>query len=204
MPLIEHNKTRLLIARHGETYWNKEKRLQGHLNSELTPHGNLQAEALSMSLLSESIDFIVSSPLKRAYATAQQCSRHLNVELLINEQIKERNFGEWQSLLFESLKEERFFSEIFFQVTEHLPPGGESGKACAQRMHSALLTLAQNNYQKTILVITHGDAIRCFLDLLSEDSACDAYSQYGNGRVFTIDYCFQNKHFIYEKISNKD
>jgi len=100
----------------------------------------------------------------------------------------ERDFGEWQSHFFDDLHDQPYFQQVFLQVTDKAPPGGESGLACGERIDAALRSLAHQAPRRRLLVVTHGDAIRCFLARLSAEQGCDAYSQYGNGRIFTLTY----------------
>ena len=78
---------RILITRHGETEWNKIRRMQGHQNSPLSELGVKQAEWLKRRLCNESIDAIYSSPLGRAYDTAMilEGKKGISLNKLCNE-----------------------------------------------------------------------------------------------------------------------
>ena len=184
--------TQFILARHGETEWNRIKRLQGHLDSPISLTGYQQVNTLGESLTNECIDRIITSPLGRALSSAKICQEHLNCTLTVDERLIERDFGLWQARLFESLTNEPYFYESFYQVTEHKPPQGESGVACANRINQALKSIAEKYPSETILVITHGDAIRCFLSLCTQQqnsqNELDAYSQHGNAGTFRIQY----------------
>lgn len=180
------------LVRHGETVWNTEKRLQGVLDSCLTNRGIAQIKALFPVLESQSIDYIYSSPLGRAQSSAQLFSHHLNLPVEIIDDLKERHFGVWQAQLFESLSSDVLFDSILLQVTSNKPEGGESGLSCAKRMRTCLTHLAEDLAGANLLIMTHGDILRCFLSEISKNIGGDAYSQYGNGRVFKVLY-FPNK-----------
>ncbi|MET1256203.1 histidine phosphatase family protein [Aliikangiella maris] len=204
---------KIILARHGETQWNKLKKLQGRLDSPLTDEGILQAHSLAEKLKTAQVKLIISSPLKRAEHTAQICEKVLNVERQLDAQLVERDFGLWQAEYFSELKSEKYFTDVFYKVNHQGPPDGETGIACAQRIQQALLNIARtqlngikshlplsnrrlsNQLQSNelpvegcLLVITHGDAIRCLLSLLSVQGQVDAYSQYGNGKTFPLYY----------------
>jgi hypothetical protein len=66
---------KLILVRHGQTLWNREKRAQGISDIELSQLGRSQAECLALSLRDEKIDRIISSPLKRALQTAEMINR---------------------------------------------------------------------------------------------------------------------------------
>jgi broad specificity phosphatase PhoE len=194
-PITATMKTHFLLARHGQTQWNLLKKLQGRLDSEITQIGYKQAEQLADSLALKSavnsVDLIVTSILTRASTTADICQQKLQCPMQTNEGLIERHFGDWQSQLFDDLSDEPYFSEVFFQVTEHAPPNGESGIDCANRFKQTLVEIAAQNPQKTILIVTHGDAIRCFSTQLKQVAFCDAYSQYGNGSVIEVAFDHQ-------------
>lgn len=187
--------TQLFLSRHGETQWNLVKRLQGRLNSEMTEKGLEQARTLANTLTEEGIDLIVSSPLGRARITAEVCQSHINQPLVFHEGLIERHFGDWQGMLFEELSDQPKFSEIFFEVTEDAPPNGESGLDACLRLEQTLGKIAQQHPGQNVLVITHGDVLRCFFARLRARQFCDAYSQYGNSKYFKVSYCHQSKTF---------
>lgn len=189
-------KTSFLLGRHGQTQWNVIKKLQGQLNSPITETGYNQAQTLAQSLKEDAPDVIVTSPLPRARITAEVCQLQLDIPLIEHQGLVERHFGDWQGCLFESLNNQPYFEEIFFQVTEHAPPNGESGLGACKRFEDTLRELAQEHSGKSILVITHGDLLRCLLTELRQAQFCDAYSQYGNGQVFNVIYDHESGRFL--------
>jgi 2,3-bisphosphoglycerate-dependent phosphoglycerate mutase len=71
--------TQLLVIRHGETAWNAEHRIQGHLDIPLSPTGMRQAGRLAERLASESVHAIYSSELARAWLTAKPLAERLGL-----------------------------------------------------------------------------------------------------------------------------
>ena len=181
--------SRLFVVRHGETEWNTQKRLQGQLDSPLTAVGIEQAYGVAKLVKAFEIESIFSSPIGRAIKTATICAEQLKLKVYSEPSLVERDFGKWQGELFESLSGEPHFEKIFFEVTKHAPPAGEAGTDCGERIKTSLKAIAKNNREKNILIITHGDAIRCLHFMLNGESGCDAYSQYGNGHIFELSYC---------------
>ena len=149
-----------------------------------------QAQQLAASLSSKSLDLVVSSPLPRAQITAEIASQALNLPAQVNVGLIERHFGQWQGSLFADVQDVEHFSEIFYQVTDHAPPAGESGKAAALRMQASLAALAQQNPQQNILIVTHGDILRCFLSQLQDTGFSDAFALYKNCCVIPV--CFDH------------
>lgn len=189
-------KTTIYLARHGETEWNRIRRLQGRLDSPLTPQGIEQANLLAKKMLDCDVDRIISSPLGRAVATAEYCQRRLKRELTVESQLQERDFGAWQERLFDELCDHADFESVFFQVTKQAPPDGEPGVTCGIRIWNCLSSLAKQYPSKRLLVISHGDAIRCFFSQINQTGAVDAYSQYGNGKVFELNFLHINEEFV--------
>ena len=192
-------KQRFFLARHGQTQWNVIKKLQGRLDSPMTEQGLEQAKQLANKLASHNINQIISSPIGRAKTTAQVCQQQLNIPLSYHHGLIERDFGDWQGHLFEQLRDQPHFESIFYQVTEHAPPNGESGLACADRFKQTLITIAQQleheSMPQSTLIITHGDLLRCLCEQLGQQSFVDAYSQYGNGALFVVDFNSQTQSF---------
>ncbi len=80
----------ILLVRHGETDWNRAKRLQGHLDISLNQEGITQANRLGKSLANESIDIAYSSDLSRAFDTAQAILAQRSIPHFIDQSLRER------------------------------------------------------------------------------------------------------------------
>lgn len=85
--------TDILIIRHGQTAWNKKKRLQGHSDIPLNEEGRLQAVTLAETLQNEPLDAIFSSDLQRARQTANEIARYHQLPVQINKSFRERCYG---------------------------------------------------------------------------------------------------------------
>jgi phosphoserine phosphatase len=91
----------VLVARHGETTWNKEGRYQGRQQSPLSELGIRQAQALgeAMAVFEPRIERIISSPLVRCSQTAQYSADRLGLEVEIDERLIEIGHGDWEKRL---------------------------------------------------------------------------------------------------------
>ena len=91
---------RIYFVRHGETVWNREKRIAGSTDVALTEKGREEAEERGKELekLGLKVDRIYSSPLSRAYDTALIIASHLNVEVEKDERLREQDFGYWEGV----------------------------------------------------------------------------------------------------------
>ena len=97
--------TRFFLVRHGETEWNRERRIQGVSDIPLNDTGRAQAAALGDILVGHNFDLIVSSPLSRADETARIIAQRLGMPAPITvPDLIERNYGEAE----EPSKHERY------------------------------------------------------------------------------------------------
>jgi broad specificity phosphatase PhoE len=188
-------KTNLYLARHGQTLWNKEQRFQGQLDSELTQIGTQQSENLAHHLINQLIDAIVSSTLGRAMNSAIICQEILNIPIISLDKITERNLGHWQGQHVSNIKTDENYNEILHQFTALKPKGGESALDCGTRIYNALKIVAKSQMNKNLLVIFHGEALRCFLAKIGQQSTRNAYELFDNGCTIHLTYNHDDDHF---------
>jgi len=196
LPLTEMiNETILYLARHGETLWNTQQRFQGQLDSDLTELGQQQSRQLAQSLRDKGIDLIVSSVQGRSIATANICQQRLTAPMITNNHITERNLGQWQGQYLSQLQTESIYYEVLQQYTDIAPAKGESAKACGVRINNALNNIAKQSLNKNILIIFHGEALRCFLLQLGQQLNDHAYNLFANGSICKLRYQHNNETF---------
>jgi broad specificity phosphatase PhoE len=188
-------KTTLYLARHGQTQWNKVQRFQGQLDSSLTPLGQQQSEQLALDLTKQKIDLIVSSTLGRSINSALICQRILNIPIARSDALIERDLGPWQGKYIAEIQADKNYHEILHQFTEISLPSGESATSCGTRIYHALEQLAQNHLNKRILVIFHGEALRCFLAKLGQNSSNNAYELFDNACLLPLTYWHSDARF---------
>ena len=159
--------TDILLIRHGETAWNAERRLQGHLDIPLNDEGERQAALLAGALAAEPIDVLVASDLKRARQTAQAVADRRGLALAIEPALRERGYGGFEGLLYSEI-EQRFPREFAAwqarDVDAQLPPGrnvGESFRVFFDRATGAILALAAAHPGRTIALVAHGGVLEC-------------------------------------------
>ena len=155
--------TEILLARHGETDWNRENRFQGHADPPLNELGRQQARELAAALAGEEIDAVYSSPLRRALETAQVVAEPHGVPAVPVEGLREVDVGSWQSLTREEV--ERRFPEQFQRWLGYGRgwDDGESYEDMSDRVIAALRELAARHRGERLLVVTHGGPIRAAL-----------------------------------------
>jgi probable phosphoglycerate mutase len=150
--------TRVLLVRHGETIWNKEGRIQGHLDSELTARGVAQAESVAARLRGKALDAIYSSDLGRAYKTAERIADVTGCPITVERRLRERNLGIFQGLVEDEIRE-RFpdeWGKFLNRNPDYRIPGGESARDRVLRAESLLDEVANLYSGKTVLFVTHG------------------------------------------------
>jgi broad specificity phosphatase PhoE len=154
---------KLILVRHGETLSNRENRVQGITDTELSAYGRKQVEKLSESLKNASIEGIVSSPLKRAYETAQGIAQYHNVPIQVERNLQELNHGDFENIAMEELKEKHlpFLKKWFIDPASVVMPQGESLHDVQSRAWGAIEKII--NTSKNILVVSHSMTIMTIL-----------------------------------------
>ena len=154
--------TRIIAIRHGETAWNVDTRLQGHLDIGLNDRGQWQAERAAEALADEDIAAIYSSDLSRASATAQAIadkSKRLGArQLRLNTGLRERGFGIFEGQTYAQVASEwPEESKRWRQRDPHFAPhGGESLVQVRDRIAATVNTLASQHVGEQIVLVAHG------------------------------------------------
>jgi probable phosphoglycerate mutase len=159
--------TTVLLVRHGETAWNAERRLQGHLDIPLNVEGMRQAVAVARALSTEKIDAVISSDLQRASQTAQAIAATHQLPVQVERALRERCYGGFEGLLYAEI-EQRFPREFAKwqarEVDAVLPAGanrGESFRAFYERTTMAIGARAARCPGQTIVLVAHGGVLEC-------------------------------------------
>ena len=155
---------RIILARHGETDWNRERRWQGHSDRPLNDTGREQAEALAAELAGQPIAAVYSSDLLRAHETARIVAERLGLDVVTVPGLRERRFGSWEGL--QDVEVERLFPGV------NGAPDAEPREEMARRVLESLERIADSNDGRTVLVISHGGPIRAVLRHRG-DARCD-------------------------------
>ena len=150
--------TRILAIRHGETLWNVDSRIQGHLDIGLNATGRWQAERLGMALKDEPIAAIYASDLSRAHDTALAVSRHTGVPVQAEPGLRERSFGEFEGRTFAEIETELPAQAQRWRQRDpaFTPAGGESLLMLEARVLSVAARLAAQHPGEQIALFAHG------------------------------------------------
>lgn len=150
--------TRIIAIRHGETAWNLDTRIQGHLDIPLSAVGHRQAERLAAALSDEPLAAIYASDLTRARQTAHYLGQAHGVAVTPEPALRERGFGDFEGKTFSEI--EALLPEQSLRWRrrdpEFAPAGGESLLALRSRVVAAAERLAAQHPGELIALIGHG------------------------------------------------
>ena len=154
--------TGVYIVRHCEAYGNRARVFQGISDCEVTELGMRQLDYLAERFRGISFDKIYSSPLKRAYQTAEAVNRYHGLPITVEQGLIEINGGEIEGIGWEDFPKTKPVLEYNWNIEPHKfsPLGGEAMTAVYKRAHETLARLVQENNEKTIVLATHGCVIR--------------------------------------------
>lgn len=142
----------IYVVRHGQTEWNVAGKCQGKKDIELNEMGKKQAEETAKVLKNEEIDLIISSPLKRAKETAEIIKGSRPIDIVVDERISERDFGE-----FEGMTKADFDSDEIWDYEKNKKyEKAENVQELFDRVSSFLNDIKENKSDKNILIVTHG------------------------------------------------
>jgi probable phosphoglycerate mutase len=152
--------TTILLARHGETDWNNERRWQGHADRPLNDVGRKQARELAETLEDRPIDVVYSSDLVRAHETALVVAGRLGLPVEVDPGLREVDVGDWSGRLLTEIEGADPEGFQRWRQGHKAWNGGESYDEMGERVVGAVLRLAARHPGKTVLIVTHGGSIR--------------------------------------------
>jgi phosphoserine phosphatase len=195
-PRSGHTGPRLLLVRHGETEWNRQKRFQGQIDVPLNDMGRTQSKQAAEFLKSVKIDLAVSSPMLRPKETAEIILQyHPQIQLELRDDLREISHGLWEGKL-EAEIEQGYPGEL--ARWHHTPaevqmPEGENLQQVWQRAiavwQEIVAAAATHPEFTTVLVVAHdaiNKAILCHVVGLGPENFWNF--RQGNGAVSVIDY----------------
>jgi ribonuclease H / adenosylcobalamin/alpha-ribazole phosphatase len=159
--------TRLLLLRHGQTELSVQRRYSGRGNPALTEVGRRQAGAAAQYLAQRGgIAAVVSSPLQRAYDTAAAAAKALGLDVTVDDDLIETDFGGWEGLTFtEAAERDPELHRRWLRDTSTAPPDGESFDDVLERVCRARERVIAAHQGATVLVVSHVTPIKMLLRL---------------------------------------
>ena len=152
--------TTILLARHGETDWNRDGIWQGWADPPLNDAGRAQARDLAEQLRHVPFDAVYSSDLRRAHETAEIVAAPHGVPVIADAGLREIDIGSWSGL-------------TRMEIEERFPggerPDGETREQHAARVLAAVERIARDNAGRRILLVTHGGTMRALHGHVSDE-----------------------------------
>ncbi len=153
----------MLLARHGQSTWNAERRWQGQADPPLSDLGRAQAAHAGLRL--GAVDAVISSPLLRAHETAEILAEAIGVgPVQLVPELAERDAGPWSGLTRDQVEK----GWPGFLAAEKRPDGYEQNPELLARVHPALDGLARAFGTASLLVVSHGGVINAIETMLGE------------------------------------
>jgi len=152
---------RLILVRHGETMWNRENRVLGHTEIDLSEKGRKQVERLALALQDEKVSAIYSSPLRRTRQTADEIARFHHLGVVTDDALKEVDAGELDGLTFQEMMERYggFLEEWMKGLPSLKMPGGESIAELQERTWPAVERIVNDHPDAVVILVSHSFAL---------------------------------------------
>lgn len=146
----------LILVRHGETEWNREEIFRGRADVRLNDTGIRQAELLSDYLKDVKIESVLSSPLRRALATAEIIARPHNLKVDTADGLIDFDYGEWSATTRREAEEKYPAFYAAWMTTPHLVtmPGGESLPDMRKRALGVIENVV-SSYSGNVVLVSH-------------------------------------------------
>ncbi len=157
----------ILLIRHGETAWNRARRMQGHIDIPLSEEGQRQACALGTALASERPVAVYASDLQRARHTAQPVATVHDLPLNLDPALRERCYGAFEGMLYDEIGAR--YPEAFARWRARDPharyPAGEREAETLHEFHQrsvdAVTRIARQHVAGKLVIVTHGGVLDC-------------------------------------------
>ncbi|RKD28051.1 histidine phosphatase family protein [Caminicella sporogenes] len=158
---------KIYLVRHGETLWNYMSKTQGCKNILLSKKGIFQAKAVAnrLSSFDEKYIKIYSSDLDRCLITAKYISQKINKEIEVLKDLREMNFGSWEGLTSEEIKQNYLSEYNIWRNTPHIAniPNGENLKSVQKRCLKAIYKICDEFEEGSVIIVSHGVAIKTII-----------------------------------------
>jgi broad specificity phosphatase PhoE len=178
---------KIILIRHGETDYNREKRWQGWIDIPLNRQGIRQARNLAKRLKSELVDAFYTSDLKRSVHTADLIAEELGIKLVKSEKLRERYLGIFEGLTYDEseTRYKKLLEKLFdFEDEDFSGHEGETHKQVKQRLKSFVDFLQSWHANQTVMIVTHGGSTYYLLQFLTEEPLGEV--RFGNTAITVL------------------
>jgi alpha-ribazole phosphatase len=152
----------LYMIRHGQTAASRENRFSGSSDPPLTAVGEAMAEAFARAYASLTWESIYTSPMLRTRQTANALARLTNLQPVVEDGLREVDYGEWEGLVQEEVKARwpRAFEYWAADVASRGTPGGETAFQVAARAMRVVEGIRTRHEQGNVLIVSHKATLR--------------------------------------------
>ena len=158
------------MTRYGQTVWNKEKRMQGRLDSDLTESGIENARLLGRQVKEVLFEAIYSSPSGRTMKTAELVRGHAPAPVIPDDDLLEINMGSWEGQKQTDVR--KWFPDDFHAFWnaphQYNPAEGERFGQVQERAMRLLDKVIKNHPEGNVLIVTHTVVIKTLLAALKK------------------------------------
>ena len=193
----------IFLIRHGQTEWNKQEKMQGSKNSELTSYGLNQANLLHNRFQDIKIDRVYASPIDRAMITAKTIFP--NHDIKIANELREISMGYWEGRNYSDIENEypqqwyNFFNDPF----KYIPTlNGESFSELEYRIKKFLKNEDIQELSGNIAIVSHKLTIKMMLSVLLNDKNVFTETDISPSSVSKI--TFNNNAFVVEYVNHEE
>lgn len=173
---------KLYTVRHGETAWNKENKVCGVTDVELTQRGREQARALAEQVSGLKVNRIIASPLKRAMETAEIVAGRNGLTVQVDPRLTEQDYGAYEGADRQDpgfLANKRCFAYRY--------PGGESMMRVAWRTYGLMEEIKVKYPEENVLLVCHGGVCRV-INTYFRDMTNEEFFHYSLGNCIIEEY----------------
>ncbi|MFV5639877.1 histidine phosphatase family protein [Acinetobacter oleivorans] len=185
-------KFRIDLLRHGESQYSHT--LRGHLDDELTAKGWQQMQSTIEQVANQSWDVIISSSLKRCAYFAEQLAKTTQLPLLLNNDLKEMYFGDWEGVSTQQIYETspELLANFWQKPSQYCPPRAETLMQFQTRVlkgfQELLVEMQKQNWQHG-LVVTHGGVIKLLACLAKQQPLDDLLKMPAElGKLYSFEF----------------
>ncbi len=181
--------TTLVLIRHGQTASNVEGYFMGWSDIPLNETGRMQAKKLAERLKDQRIDVLYSSPLMRAFETAEMVAKEHGLTPKPLPELKEMNYGDWQGLKRADIRQK--YPELWKKLLQFDPdmcfPGGESYRELIERSIRAYDIIVKAEEGKIIAAVSHQGFLRpLVMHVLGAHHSVCPKIEFGNTSVSVV------------------
>ncbi len=147
----------LYVVRHGATDWNRDGRIQGHLDPPLNATGRRQARLTAQYLTAVQATALYSSDLRRAYDTAQIIGQMVGLPVIPHAGLREMHFGTWQGLTVAQIRarDPEVYAARRANPYDVPPPEGESWRQFFTRVVQTVEDILRKTEAERLILVTH-------------------------------------------------